>query len=42
MSAHAYFTLKYIMGFTQVKNYDGGFNEWSSIEVLPVVAGSTK
>ncbi len=42
MSAHAYFTLKYVMGFNLVKNYDGGFNEWSSIEVLPVETGMTK
>jgi thiosulfate/3-mercaptopyruvate sulfurtransferase len=42
MSAHAYFTLKYVMGFPQVKNYDGGFNEWSSIEALPVETGMPK
>jgi thiosulfate/3-mercaptopyruvate sulfurtransferase len=42
MSAHAYFTLKYVLGFAQVKNYDGGFNEWSNIEALPVETGMPK
>jgi thiosulfate/3-mercaptopyruvate sulfurtransferase len=39
MSAHTYFTLKYILGYPQVKNYDGSFNEWSNIEELPVETG---
>jgi thiosulfate/3-mercaptopyruvate sulfurtransferase len=39
MSAHTYFTLKYILGYPRVKNYDGGFNEWSNIEELPVETG---
>jgi thiosulfate/3-mercaptopyruvate sulfurtransferase len=36
MSSHAYFTLKYILGFPRVKNYDGSFNEWSNRDDLPV------
>lgn len=36
MSAHTYFTLKYILGFPRVKNYDGSFNEWSNVDALPV------
>jgi len=40
MSSHTYFTLKYILGYPQVKNYDGGFSEWSNIRDLPVEAGS--
>jgi thiosulfate/3-mercaptopyruvate sulfurtransferase len=39
MSAHAFFTLKYILGFPKVKNYDGSFNEWSNIDELPVETG---
>jgi thiosulfate/3-mercaptopyruvate sulfurtransferase len=39
MSAHAYFTLKYILGYPKVKNYDGGFNQWSNIDELPVEVG---
>jgi len=42
MSAHVYFTLKHILGYPQVKNYDGGFNEWSSIDGLPVDTGLGK
>jgi thiosulfate/3-mercaptopyruvate sulfurtransferase len=41
MSSHAYFTLKYILGFPDVRNYDGSFNEWSNIDELPVDTGLT-
>lgn len=40
MSAHTYFTLKYLLGYPKVKNYDGSFNEWSNIPDLPVVTGN--
>ncbi len=40
MSAHAYFTLKYVLGFPNVKNYDGGFHEWSQYDRLPVATGA--
>lgn len=39
MSAHTYFTLKYLLGFPKVRNYDGSFNEWSSIPDLPIETG---
>ena len=39
MSAHTYFTLKYLLGYQNVKNYDGSFNEWSNIDDLPVKSG---
>ncbi len=38
MSAHTYFTLKYVLGFPKVRNYDGSFNEWSNVDTLPVAA----
>ena len=41
MSAHTYFTLKYLLGYPNVKNYDGSFNEWSNIQELPVGTGMT-
>jgi thiosulfate/3-mercaptopyruvate sulfurtransferase len=42
MSAHTYFTLKHILGYPKVRNYDGGFNEWSNIDELPVETGLGK
>ncbi len=42
MSSHTYFTLKYILGYPNVKNYDGSFNEWSNIDELPVETGAPK
>jgi thiosulfate/3-mercaptopyruvate sulfurtransferase len=36
MSAHTYLTLKYVLGYPKVKNYDGSFNEWANIDELPV------
>jgi thiosulfate/3-mercaptopyruvate sulfurtransferase len=41
MSAHTYFTLKYLLGYPNVRNYDGSFNEWSNIPELPVATGMT-
>ena len=40
MSAHTYVTLKYILGFPNVANYDGSFNEWSNTPELPVKTGN--
>jgi thiosulfate/3-mercaptopyruvate sulfurtransferase len=41
MSAHTYVTLKYLLGYPNVRNYDGSFNEWSSMPQLPVNTGET-
>ena len=41
MSAHTYFTLKYLLNYPNVRNYDGSFNEWSNIMDLPVETGMT-
>jgi rhodanese-related sulfurtransferase len=41
-SAHVYFALKHILGYPKVKHYDGGFNEWSNLEQLPVETGVPK
>lgn len=40
MSAHTWFTLKHVLGFPDLSNYDGSFNEWSNLSILPVVTGS--
>jgi thiosulfate/3-mercaptopyruvate sulfurtransferase len=42
MSSHTYFALKYILGYPNVKNYDGSFNEWSNRDELPVETGAPK
>lgn len=39
MSAHSYITLKYVLNFPRVKNYDGGFTEWVGDDSLPVGKG---
>jgi thiosulfate/3-mercaptopyruvate sulfurtransferase len=39
MAAHTYFSLKHILGFPNVRLYDGGFNEWSNRDDLPVETG---
>lgn len=39
MSSHPYFTLKYILNFPRVKNYDGSFAEWSAVDTLPIETG---
>jgi len=36
MAAFIYFSLKHRLGFPMVRLYDGGFNEWSAREDLPV------
>lgn len=39
MSSHTYWVLKYVLGYKNVANYDGGFNEWVSHADLPVATG---
>ena len=35
-SGHTWFILKYLLGYPNVKNYDGSWNEWSRIADLPI------
>lgn len=35
-SAHTWFVLKYILGYPNVRNYDGSWNEWSRISHAPI------
>jgi thiosulfate/3-mercaptopyruvate sulfurtransferase len=35
-SAFVWFVLKYLLGYSKVRNYDGSWNEWSRILELPV------
>jgi thiosulfate/3-mercaptopyruvate sulfurtransferase len=35
-SGHTWFILKYLLGYPNVKNYDGSWNEWSRVADLPI------
>jgi thiosulfate/3-mercaptopyruvate sulfurtransferase len=35
MAAHAYLALRYIVGYSKIRVYDGGFNEWAGRDDLP-------
>ena len=38
-SSHTWFVLKYLLGFTRVRNYDGSWTEWGSLVGAPIVKG---
>jgi len=42
MSAHSYFTLRYILGYPRIENYDGSFSEWANLDELPIETGVGK
>lgn len=39
-SSHTWFVLKYLLGFENVRNYDGSWTEWGSAVRVPIVTGS--
>jgi thiosulfate/3-mercaptopyruvate sulfurtransferase len=38
-SSHTWFALNYLLGFENVKNYDGSWTEWGSLVGVPIVKG---
>lgn len=38
-SSHTWFVLKYLLGFGQVKNYDGSWTEWGNLVGAPIEKG---
>lgn len=39
-SSHTWFVLRYLLGFTNVRNYDGSWTEWGSAVGVPIVKGN--
>jgi len=35
-SSHTWFVLKYLLGYQQVKNYDGSWTEWGNLVAAPI------
>jgi thiosulfate/3-mercaptopyruvate sulfurtransferase len=39
-SSHTWFVLNYLLGFENVRNYDGSWTEWGSLVGAPIVKGT--
>jgi thiosulfate/3-mercaptopyruvate sulfurtransferase len=38
-SSHSWFVLKYLLGYPDVRNYDGSWTEWGNLVGAPVEKG---
>ena len=41
-SSHTWFVLTYLLGFSNVRNYDGSWTEWGSLVRVPIVTGTER
>ncbi|WP_127793593.1 sulfurtransferase [Agromyces sp. LHK192] len=41
-SSHTWFVLKHLLGFDDVRNYDGSWTEWGSAVRVPIVSGADR
>jgi thiosulfate/3-mercaptopyruvate sulfurtransferase len=39
-SSHTWFALNYLLGFKNVRNYDGSWTEWGSLVGVPITKGT--
>ena len=39
-SSHSWFVLKYLLGYPNVKNYDGSWTEWGNLVGAPIELGA--
>ena len=38
-SSHSWYVLKYLLGFKEVRNYDGSWTEWGNLVAAPIEKG---